>query len=297
MKKPRIGITLGDPAGIGPEVIEKALQSPKIKCLANFLIIKYPHPIKGFRPGVPNRECGKAALWCIDEAIKLIKNGKLDALVTAPVNKATINSAGVDFVGHTEYLAEATGTKEFAMMLCGGPLRVVPVTRHIALRDVPKVLTQELIEVSIRLTGRFLKTFFAIDFPRIGVCGLNPHCGEKGNLSKEEIEIIEPAIKRLKKNIRNLSGPVSADVIFYKAYRGEYDAVISMYHDQGLGPLKMLAFEKGFNVTIGLPFIRTSPDHGTAYDIAGKGTANPTSIIEAIKMAVSIWKTSNRNVK
>jgi 4-hydroxythreonine-4-phosphate dehydrogenase len=172
------------------------------------------------------------------------------------------------------------------MMFCRRDFRVTVVTRHIALKDVPRLLTQDKIEDAIILTNSILKIYFKIPRPRIGVCGLNPHCGEGGLLGNEEREIITPAIKSLEPKIPRLQGPLPSDVIFYKAYKGEFDAVISMYHDQGLGPFKMIAFEDGVNVTLGLPFVRTSPDHGTAYDIAGKGIANPSSMKEAIKLAV-----------
>ncbi|MEK7868644.1 MAG: 4-hydroxythreonine-4-phosphate dehydrogenase PdxA [Candidatus Omnitrophota bacterium] len=271
--KPTVLITTGDPQGIGPEVTKKALEDPKIKRLANFFVIKAND---------------KTGFFAIEKAVEILKKYQVDALVTAPVNKEAINKSGIPFQGHTEYLAEATNTKKIAMMLCGGPLKVTTVTRHVPLKKVSSTLTQAKIIEAVRLTDSGLKKYFGIKNPRIGVCALNPHCGEGGAIGREEQAIIIPAIKKIKRFVPGINGPVSGDVIFYMAYNGKLDAVISMYHDQGLGPLKMVAFEKGVNVTLGLPFIRTSPDHGTAYDIAGKGIADPDSMKEAIKLAVNM---------
>jgi len=276
--KPTVLITAGDPKGIGPEVTKKALRDPKIKNLANFFVIVSED---------------KTGFDAVRKAVDILKKGKAHALVTAPVNKEAINKSGIPFQGHTEYLAASTNTKIFAMMLCGGPLKVTTVTRHVPLKKVSGIITQEKIIEAVRLTGAGLKKYFGIRNPRIGVCGLNPHCGEGGKIGREEQDIIIPAIKKIRRFVPKIQGPISGDVIFYMAYNGKLDAVISMYHDQGLGPLKMTAFEKGVNVTLGLPFIRTSPDHGTAYDIAGKGIANPTSMKEAIKLAVAMHKLDN----
>lgn len=273
MNKLVIIITTGDPKGIGPEVTKKALEDPKIKRLANFFVIKAND---------------KTGFFAIEKAVEILKKYQVDALVTAPVNKEAINKSGIPFQGHTEYLAEATNTKKIAMMLCGGPLKVTTVTRHVPLKKVSSTLTQAKIIEAVRLTDSGLKKYFGIKKPRIGVCALNPHCGEGGTIGREEQAIIIPAIKKIKRFVPGINGPVSGDVIFHMAYNGKLDAVISMYHDQGLGPLKMVAFEKGVNVTLGLPFIRTSPDHGTAYDIAGKGIADPDSMKEAIKLAVNM---------
>ena len=275
MHKPSVIITTGDPKGIGPEVTEKALRDPRIKSLADFFVIE-PRDKTGFD--------------AIERAVELLKKRKADALVTAPVNKAAINKFGIPFQGHTEYLAKATNTKKFAMMLCGGPLRVTTVTRHIPLKAISNTITQAKIIEAVRLTDSALKKYFGIKKPRIGVCALNPHCGEGGKIGTEERDIIIPAVRKIRRFIPGIQGPISGDAIFYMAFHGKLDAVISMYHDQGLGPLKMVAFEKGVNVTLGLPFIRTSPDHGTAYDIAGKGIANPGSMKEAIKLAVKMRK-------
>ena len=281
-KKTNIIITTGDPKGIGLEVTEKALKDPRIKSLANFYIIK---PKDGI------------GLDAIDKAVSLLKKHKADGLVTAPVNKSLINKKCPSFKGHTEYLARLTNTKKFVMMFCGCGLKVSVVTRHIALNKVPGVITREKIKEAIVLTEKYLKKHFRILQPRIGVCGLNPHCGENGLIGMEEKKIIAPLIKNLKSKIPFLKGPIPSDAIFYMARKGKLDAVIAMYHDQALGPFKMIAFDKGVNVTLGLPFVRTSPDHGTAYDIAGKGIANPGSMKEAIKLAVDICKTPHNENK
>jgi len=274
--KPTVLITAGDPRGIGPEVTKKALQDPKIKDLANFFVIA-PEDKTGFD--------------AIQKAVDILKKGEAQALITAPVNKEAINKSGIPFQGHTEYLAKSTNTKKFAMMLCGGPLKVTTVTRHVPLKKVSGMLTRAKIIETVELTNAGLKKYFGIKNPRIGVCALNPHCGEGGKIGREEQDIIIPAIKKIRRFVPKIQGPISGDVIFYMAYNDKLDAVISMYHDQGLGPLKMTAFEKGVNVTLGLPFIRTSPDHGTAYDIAGKGIANSSSMKEAIKLAIKMCTT------
>lgn len=274
--KPNILITAGDPKGIGPEVTKKALEDSRIKNLARFVII----------------ESGdKTGFEAIKKAGEILKQGTADGVVTAPVNKAAINRSGIAFKGHTEYFAGVTNTKKFVMMFCGCGMKVSIVTRHIALRDVPRFLTQGKIEDAVTLTYSALKKYFRIPEPVIGVSGLNPHCGEGGVTGTEEKEIIAPAIKKLKRTMPGVQGPFPADAIFHMVYNKKFDAVVSMYHDQGLGPFKMVAFAKGVNVTLGLPFVRTSPDHGTAYDLAGKGIADPESMKEAIKLAVKMCLT------
>lgn len=270
---------MGDPSGIGPEVTLKALASPKVKGLADFLVI-------GEESGPRGISSGRASLEYIDKALDIVCAGQADAIVTAPVSKSSIQKAALPhFQGHTEYLAERTGTKKFAMMFVGGPLKVSLVTRHMALGRVPKALTARLVSDTISLTHEFLKDRFGIKFPRIGVCGLNPHAGELGMFGTEEIRVIGPAIRKLAKTIKNIRGPIPADTAFYDALNLKYDAVVAMYHDQALAPFKMLYFKNGVNVTLGLPFVRTSPDHGTAFEIAGKGIADPSSMIEAIVLA------------
>lgn len=307
--KPHIVITMGDPSGIGPEVTLKALASPGIAGLANFIVVgdrfvinkvsrelglKFTASLidmgnvsqKIFRYGRSHPAFGKASMEYIDAALDIIGNDAADSLVTAPINKASINAAHYkNFEGHTEYLAEKTRTGDFAMMFVGKKLKITLVTRHIALMDLSKRLSGAKILSTIELTDRCLRKFFKIPRPRIGVAGLNPHAGEGGMFGDEEKRIIAPAIKKAAKHIKGITGPVSPDVIFNMALDGKFDAVISMYHDQALIPFKLLYFDTGVNFTIGLPFVRTSPDHGTAFDIAGKGIADPSSMIEAIKLA------------
>jgi 4-hydroxythreonine-4-phosphate dehydrogenase len=300
---------MGDPSGIGPEVTLKALASPEIRGLADFIVvgnvfvieslarrlgIKFKDrlisinnvPRKIFAYGRSHPVFGKASIEYLDKAVDIIGSGEADALVTAPINKASINAARFKgFEGHTEYLAEKTRTKSFAMMFVGKDLKITLVTRHMALRDVPKKLSQAKVLSAIELTDRYLRKFFGIQRPRIGVAGLNPHAGEGGMFGREEVLVIAPAIKRAAKHIKGITGPIPPDVIFNMALDGKFDAVISMYHDQALIPFKILYFDTGVNLTLGLPFVRTSPDHGTAFDIAGKGAADPLSMIHAIKLA------------
>lgn len=278
IRKPGILVTTGDPKGIGPEIVRKALKDPRIKALADFFVIE---PKDG------------AGLDALKKAVDILKKGQGDGLVTAPLNKSVINRRDPSFKGHTEYLAKATGTKRFAMMFCKESFRVTLVTRHIALKKAAVSITQEKVKDAIVLTEKALRRYFAIQRPRIGVCGLNPHCGENGLMGTEENRIIAPAVKKMRSKISGLVGPLPADVIFHKAYKGQFDVVIAMYHDQGLGPFKMIAFEDGVNVTLGLPFVRTSPDHGTAYDIAGKGIANPASMKAAIRLAAAMCRISH----
>lgn len=212
----------------------------------------------------------------------------VDALVTAPINKEALQLFCPSFTGHTEYLARIAKIKKYAMLLMGGPLRVVLATMHMPLHKVSSTLNQKDILTKIELIDTFLKKQLRIKKPIIGVAALNPHAGEGGKVGREEIEIISPAIKKaLRKGLR-VRGPIPGDVIFHDAIKGKYDALLAMYHDQGLGPLKMLAFDKGVNITLNLPFVRTSPDHGTAFDIAYKNKANPDSMIEAIKTAIQL---------
>lgn len=287
--KPRVVITMGDPSGIGPEVTIKALASSKVKGLADFFVLgggskRLPH-------GKQTAEAGRLAIKNIDDALNLLKSGKGDCLVTGPVNKASVRLAGFkDFQGHTEYLAAKTGSKDFAMMFVGKSLKVTLVTRHVSLKAVPSALSTERIYKTIILTHKSLKELFGIKNPKIGVCGLNPHAGESGAFGNEEANIILPAIQKASCKIKGICGPLPPDVIFYDAVSGKFDAVVSLYHDQGLIPFKLLHFKDGVNMTLGLPFIRTSPDHGTAFDIAGKNVADPTSMIEAIRLAVRLAK-------
>jgi 4-hydroxythreonine-4-phosphate dehydrogenase len=263
----RIGITLGDVAGIGPEVVAKALASRQLDPRFDYDVIGNPR----------TKRAADAADWIVEGA-KHCLAGELAALVTAPVSKQLV----APWPGQTELLAHISKTRKYAMMLVGGPLRVALVTTHAPLRDVPKLITGRRIREVIELAEDFCRRI-GIKRPRIGVAGLNPHAGEGGLFGDEEKRIIAPAIKRT-----HAVGPLPADTMFHKAYRGELDAVVAMYHDQGLAPLKMIAFDTGVNITLGLPFVRTSPDHGIAYDIAGKGIASPNSMIAAINLAARL---------
>jgi 4-hydroxythreonine-4-phosphate dehydrogenase len=223
----------------------------------------------------------------IRRAVEIVINKQVDAIVTAPISKESLKMAGFKWPGHTEMLASLTKTKDYAMMLIGEPLTVILVTIHTALKKVPGLITRQKILKTIRLAKKACN-MLGIKNPIIAVAGLNPHAGEAGIFGDEEIKKIIPAVKEAVKEGIPVSGPYPPDTVFHKAYKGDIDIVVCMYHDQGLIPLKMIAFDKGVNVTVGLPFIRTSPDHGTAYDIAWKGIANPSSMIEAIKLAARL---------
>jgi len=238
-------------------------------------------------PGQITAEASQTAVAAIARAVRGCLDGELDAMVTAPICKEGLKLAGVNYPGHTEMIAALTGTRRYGMMLMGKGLRIMLATRHLPLRDVADALTKETLLEAIELTGEAL-TWFGIKSGCIGVCGLNPHAGDGGALGDEETKIIAPAIKAARANGFNAIGPVPADVIFYQALQKQYDAVVAMYHDQGLGPLKMHAFDCGVNLTLGLPIIRTSPDHGTAFNIAGKGIATPDSLIAAIETAIQL---------
>lgn len=305
---------MGDPAGIGPEVVVKALSDMRILKLAHFLVIgdffaidKIRSVLKrcpeislldlanvsttNFAFGVERPAFGKASIEYLDKALELINSREADALVTAPVNKSSIRSAGFErFEGHTEYLAQRSNSKEFAMMFVGEALKITLVTRHIALKDVSKAITEDLVCRAIRLTDEYLKKYFGIKNPKIAVAGLNPHASDHGLFGDEEEKVIVPAIRKLSSKIKNIYGPLPADAVFHEALKGKFDAVVAMYHDQALAPFKTLYFDNGVNLTLGLPFVRTSPDHGTAFDIAGKGIADATSMKEAIILACNLSK-------
>ena len=288
MKNRRIGITLGDCAGIGPEIVALALRSGRIPDSTEYVVIgRQPN----CKPGEPTHETARAAAAALEEAVTLARRSELNAIVTGPIHKARMYEVGFRFPGQTEFFAERCGVKNFAMCLTGGKLTVALVTAHIPLRKVPRALKQsEIVRVGL-LLQEFLSAR-ANTAPRIAVAGLNPHAGESGKLGLEEIEIISPAIAALKSEIRNpkseITGPHSPDTVFHRAIEGEFDAVLCMYHDQGLIPVKLHAFHSGVNVTLGLPFPRTSPDHGTAFEIAGKDIAQPDSMIAAINLAVEL---------
>jgi 4-hydroxythreonine-4-phosphate dehydrogenase len=307
--KVRVGITIGDPSGIGPAITCQALK--KLTGLAEFVVIgdkwvfhkaaralgqKIPDLIfvdldnirhKAFRFGKVKAEFGRASIEYLDKALELIANNRIDCLVTGPISKEAVKLAGFRYRGHTEYFAERTNTKDPVMMLLNNQLRFALVTRHIPLKEVPQALNKEKLTITISLTWQFLKKSFLINCPRLVVCGLNPHASDNGLIGKEENRIIKPVIKLLSKKFKSLDGPRSADVAIYQAGQGRYDCVIALYHDQALIPLKLTGADTGTNITLGIPFIRTSPLHGTAFDISNNPrAANPRSLISAIKLAI-----------
>jgi len=284
MAKRIIGITLGDVAGIGPEVVRKALDGGKLDQRFNYRVIgeqlKVPR-------GKVSARAGRAAGQWVEEGVRRCLAGELAAMVTAPLNKEGLHAGGYDFPGHTELLAKLTKTKKFAMMMVGEGLHVALVTTHMPLMKVGAALTKKKILDVIELTHVAMQ-LLGIAQPRIAVSGLNPHAGEGGAFGHEEIKVIAPAVRAAKAKRIDVRGPIAADALFVLARQKKFDAEVVMYHDQGLIPLKMWAFESGVNWTIGLPIIRTSPDHGTAYDIAGKGIADPSSMIAAINFAAKL---------
>jgi 4-hydroxythreonine-4-phosphate dehydrogenase len=288
--KPRIGITLGDCAGIGPEIVDVALKSGHVPDSAEYVVIgRQPN----CHPGEPTIETARAAAAALEEAVTVTRRGELDAIVTGPVHKARMYDTGFKFPGQTEFFAQRCGIKNFAMCLTAEKITVALVTTHIPLRKVPRALKQsDIVRVGLLLAD-FLRSR-SKSSARVAVAGLNPHAGESGKIGLEEIEIITPAVEELNSSPVTgrpsavFSGPHSPDTIFNRTIEGEFDAVLCMYHDQGLIPLKLHAFHNGVNVTLGLPFPRTSPDHGTAFEIAGKGIARSDSMIAAINLSVEL---------
>jgi len=304
--KPIIGITMGDPAGIGPEVIAKALKDDRAGAAGRTIVIGSAAvfqqvgggrlPIldavrvdrRRIRPGRISAQSGRAAARALQLGLQMTLDGRLDALVTGPVSKLGLSLAGVHDPGQTEFLARGTMTRQFAMMLAAGSLRVVLATRHLPLSRVSRALTVGRVKMAISLAHTSLVEMFGIDHPRIGVCALNPHAGEGGLFGRREKTVIEPAIGELLGRGMNIRGPLPADTLFSPAIRRRFDVIVAMYHDQGLIPIKMSGFGRAVNITLGLPIIRTSPDHGTATDIAGRGQADPESMIRAIRMAARL---------
>jgi 4-hydroxythreonine-4-phosphate dehydrogenase len=326
---------MGDPSGIGPEIIVKALSDSRIYELCRPVVFGDPgalilykgkkrvpavreiiHPSEAqgkprqidlvavcnlqpdvLTPGIPNTAGGTAMVDCILTAVDLAGRKELAAVVTCPISKTLMHEAGYAYEGHTQLIASRTRCRDFVMMLAGAKLRVALVTIHCALKEVPVLLSKENIFKTIRITAKALEQDFGILRPRLAVAGLNPHAGEKGLFGKEEEELIVPAIRKAKTQGYRVEGPFPADSLFCKAAGGEFDAVVSMYHDQGLIPLKLLHFSDAVNVTLGLPIVRTSVDHGTAYDIAGKDLADPSSLNAAIRMAVQMAKNRETALK
>lgn len=321
---------MGDPTGIGPEVTLKALAKTGVRqLLAPILVgdvelyretaaaLQLPHrfvssddgtgpaaripvypvsrlPAKQRRAGHPTRAGGRAAYDAILEAVRLVTAGVADALVTAPICKANLAAAGTHAQGHTELLAKLTDSAAVRMMMVGDRLRVVLVTTHVSIARLPKTLSRRLVLDTILLTHQTLKERFGLPRPRIAVTGLNPHAGESGLFGDEETRLIAPAVRDAARKQIRVSGPLAADSVFPRAVAGAFDAVVCMYHDQGLAPFKLLHFADGVNFTAGLPFIRTSPDHGTAYDIAGRGKADPSSMVAALVLAAKLTNKASR---
>ena len=310
-----IALTCGEPAGVGPELAVRAweklegrlpffligdpdhlpegarvveIDSPEgcLSALPRGLPV-LPHRFEGeLTRGTPNPAHAQGVIDVIARAVTLVQDGYAGAVCTAPIHKKALqDGAGFSYPGHTEYLAALGGVERVVMMLASDALRVVPTTIHIPLKDVPEALTADLLRDTLRITHAALVRDFSIPTPRLAVAGLNPHAGEGGKMGREEIELIAPVVEELRAEGLDLAGPMSADTMFHAGARATYDAAVAMYHDQALIPIKTLDFDRGVNVTLGLPFIRTSPDHGTALDIAGKGVANPSSTIEALRLA------------
>ena len=305
--RPRIAITLGDPRGIGPEIVSKVLKDPPGP--ADYVVIgpedlvadlpgehvvvgkrtagsgkrREQGPLPASRFPFPAEEAGRIVGESVEAAVKLALAGEVGAIVTAPAEKKALNLAGYRYPGHTEWLAHLAGGVPVAMMLASDRLRVVLVTTHLPLRDVSGALTTARVLSAGRITAKALSEWLGIEHPRLAVCALNPHVGEGGLFGDEDQTILEPAARQL-----GAAGPLSADTVFVRGLRGEFDAVLAPYHDVGMTAIKVASFGAAVNVTLGLPFIRTSPDHGTAFDIAGKGIADPGSLREAVRLAVQL---------
>ena len=286
---PRVGITVGDPAGIGPEIALKAASHPDVHSVCEPVLYgpTSSEELAAFPSGRVSAEAGLRAYQTIVQAVDDAKAGRIAAIATAPINKEAFAAAGVSWPGHTELIAHLTNAPRVAMMFYAEQLRVILATVHIPLSQVPRALTRARVEEIIMLSADELPRF-GYPEPRIAVAGLNPHAGEQGVIGGEDRDVLRPAIEACRSRGINVAGPFPADTIFVRAMRGEFDAVVACYHDQGLIPVKMVAFGKAVNVTLGLPIIRTSVDHGTAFDIAGKGVADPSSLIEAVRLAARL---------
>lgn len=341
-KQPLLAVTMGDPAGVGPEVVLKAATVNDVRADAGMVvfgdpvvleraahdmavgvsIVEVERPEEAFDKsgpgelavipvsrmtdgghgwGAPTPASDHAQVEYVKAAFDAVWSKRADAIVTAPINKVSLRRAGVDWPGHTEMLSELSGGAQPFMMLAGPTLKVVPLTTHVALKDVPGLLTKPLIEKAIRVAHETFRVHFGAKRPRIAVAGLNPHAGEEGLFGDEEREIIGPAVRATREEGIEAWGPISGDTVFHRAVSGEFDVVIGMYHDQALIPLKLLDFDQAVNVTLGLPLIRTSVDHGTAYDIAGRGVASAHSMIEALRLAARMvrdgWEAAAREAR
>jgi len=307
----RVAITLGDPRGIGPEIVQAVLRDPPPA--VDIVVVGPDELVAGYAAGIgvgslagsrkqgagsgstdPSTRsplpapcspetAGRLAGLAVEKAVELVQGAEVDAIVTAPAQKKALHLAGYPYPGHTEWLAALAGDVDVAMMMAADTLRVVLVTTHVPLSQVPHLLTTELIVRTGEITCRALRDWFGIGEPRLAVCALNPHAGEDGLFGDEDDTVLAPAARRL-----GADGPLPADTVFVRASRGEFDAVLAPYHDVGMTAIKMAAFGRAVNVTLGLPFVRTSPDHGTAFDIAGKGLADPSSMRKAVELAIEL---------
>ena len=296
--KPRLAVTLGDPRGIGPEIVAKMLRDGRGPREATLVVVgpsgteaPVHESIGTWSDRSAPATAGKLAGAAIERAVELARTGVVDGIVTAPIDKSVLLKGGYDYPGHTEMLAALTNSRA-AMMLTSPKLRVVLATMHIALKDVPKTITKELIQETVATTRNGLREWFHLRDPRIALCALNPHAGDHGRFGKEDDELLGPAARA-----SHVAGPFPADTVFVRALKGEFDVVIAPYHDVGMTAIKVAAFGKAVNVTLGLPFPRTSPDHGTALDIAKKGIADPSSMIEATRLCATIARTVKRDVR
>ena len=293
---PRIAITVGDPSGIGPEIAVKSSLDPRVREVAEIVVYgpSTDEALKAFKTGEVTAESGRVAYETILQAVEDVQAERLDALVTGPINKAAFAAAGLPWKGHTDLLAHLTNAPRVAMMFHSQSLRVVLATVHVPLAEVPQCLTADLLETTIRLAAAELPRF-GFPSPRLALAGLNPHAGEGGLLGKEEVERFLPVVVACRSDNIDITGPLPADTVFVNAVRGQFDAVVACYHDQGLIPAKLVAFGETVNVTLGLPIIRTSVDHGTAFDIAGQGVADSSSMIEAVLLAARLASESLRD--
>ena len=286
---PRLAVTLGDPRGIGPEVVRKALADPRVAGRLHAVVVgpagteaAVDDEVGRWSPGAGAADAGRLSGRAIERAVQLARSGRVEGIVTGPIDKAALLAGGYDYPGHTEMLAELTGAS-VAMMLASATLRVVLATTHIPLRLVPDAVTPLAIERAATVTRDGLRRWFGISEPRIALCALNPHAGDGGRFGREDDDVLAPVARRL-----GLAGPFPADTVFVRALRGGFDAVIAPYHDVGMTAIKVASFGHAVNVTLGLPFPRTSPDHGTALDIAGRGIADPSSFVEALLLCAQI---------
>jgi 4-hydroxythreonine-4-phosphate dehydrogenase len=287
--RPRIGITAGDPAGIGPEVAGRAAADARVREVCEPVLYGAVEEaeLRAFAPGQVSAEAGRAAYEAIVRAVADARGGRIAAIATAPINKEAFAQAGLPWRGHTDLLAHLTGAARVAMMFYADALRVILATVHVPLAQVSRELTRERIDATIDLAAEALPRF-GYAAPKLGLAGLNPHAGEHGLLGGEEEAVLAPAVAAARARGIDVAGPFPADTLFVRALRGEFDAVIACYHDQGLIPVKLAAFGRAVNVTLGLPIVRTSVDHGTAFDIARRGVADPSSMIEAVLLAAKL---------